>query len=342
MLRQHGQLNVAGRLQVRLHYFVLFLQLRLAAGQFDVDAMLPFLGLFAQGDVAEHAQEQRPPLLEINEAVGQLEVHRLAGAESDVAFQLCVKHLIGEMLLVNPEHRRHVLAPGVGAGEGPPHQFVGGQPDNFGIGTVDGQHDALGVGQPHAVVGILPDRAEAHFGEAQFFLRLLARRDVLHHPLVILDFAVGVAHRPRVLRYPNHRPVLAVNLRFKILHHSPLLHQLDELRPPVRVHIKQPRNVADARHQFLRGAVAVNARQRRIDIEIAPLRRGLEDARHRILKNAPVFFLRRLCRLFGLRALHRVNNRPQHQRRRQPVLHQIILRAGMDGIDRRRLIIQAA
>ena len=109
MLRQHGQLDFARHFQVLLHDFVLFLQLRLAAGQFGVHAMLAFLRLLAQGDVAEYAQQQRPALFQFNEAVGQLEVHRLAGAEGDVALQLRVKHSIRKVLLVGPQHSRQIL-----------------------------------------------------------------------------------------------------------------------------------------------------------------------------------------------------------------------------------------
>ena len=72
--------------------------------------VLPFLRLPPQGDVPEHAQQQRPALFHFNEAVRQLEVHRLAGSEGDVPLQLAVNPSIRKVPLVGPQHFRQILA----------------------------------------------------------------------------------------------------------------------------------------------------------------------------------------------------------------------------------------
>ena len=85
--------------------------------------------------------------------------------------------------------------------------------------------------------------------------------NVLHRPFIIEQAALGVADDPGVFGYPDHTPVLAIDLRLESGDDSILLDQPDEFLAPARLDVNLMLDIADRRDQFFRGIVAINSGQ---------------------------------------------------------------------------------
>ena len=86
-------------------------------------------------------------------------------------------------------------------------------------------------------------------------------------------------------------PSLRINFRFEAADRVVRLHQPDEFLAPAGLDVKAAGDVRDARHQFHRRVVAVNARQRDVRQQIMAVRRRAENAFHQMVEHAVVIFL---------------------------------------------------
>ncbi len=164
-------------------------------------------------------------------------------------------------------------------------------------------------------------------GAADLVLGALAFGDVLNGAFVVKQFPFRVAHGAAIFRNPDDRLVLAVNFRLETAQRVVLLHQADELVAPARFDVKIARDILDARHQFRRRFVTVDARQRHVRQQVMAVGRRAEDAFHKMVEYAVVIvlFLDQSDAL--LLPFHGAANGAPQPARLNLILRQIILRA---------------
>ena len=112
-----------------------------------------------------------------------------------------------------------------------------------------------------------------------------------------------------------------------------------EFRATTRVHIERAPDVRHALLQFRRRDVAVDARQRGVGHEIMPVRRRLKNAFHQVIENAVIFFFRRHGSHVDAMAFDGVSDGPLEPSGRELAFDEIILRAGVNGFDRKSFIV---
>ena len=129
-------------------------------------------------DIAEQTQhEQRPPV-DFDKRMGDLQRHRLAVVQGVLPFDFFLCGAGEKMFAMAHNHFRQIFRFGIDDGERLAFQRRRLHPDEFAKGVVDGDDDAVFIGQPHAVHGIFPDGTEKHFGTLQRGLRRAALGDV--------------------------------------------------------------------------------------------------------------------------------------------------------------------
>ncbi len=159
-------------------------------------------------------------------------------------------------------------------------------------------------------------------GPAQGALRRILRRHVLDRAFIGDDAPGPVAHRAGVLRNPDDRAVAPADLGIEIGDLVVRLHQGLEFEPPLGIDIELVGDVGQPVLQRRRIGIAVDARQRRIDVEIAPFRRGAENPLDGMLEEGAVAGIAGAQPLVGARrqpveAEHRRAERRQDHKRRE-------------------------
>ena len=111
---------------------------------------------------------------------------------------------------------------------------------------------ALDVPAKHILRHRLDQRMVQGFRVPHALLRLPPLGDVLDRALVVEEPALRIPNGAAILRNPNHRAVLPIDLRLKPGDGVLFLHQPDKLIAPALAHIKPPPDVGKALHQLLR------------------------------------------------------------------------------------------
>ncbi len=112
--------------------------------------------------------------------------------------------------------------------------------------------------------------------------------DILHRAFIANQLPRPVAYRAGIFRDPEAAARAMTDFGNKMGRHVIGLYQGAEFVAPAGMDIELGADVSQARDQFFGVAIAIDVAQRLIDGEIAAIRRGAEDAVHRMIEKGAI------------------------------------------------------
>ena len=243
LLGQHGQLNLAGHLEIVLHLQISGAQLLPALCQQSVHAPNLFVRKPLLSNIPENSlQPDNVARGVISRGLDYLHVKFLSAARRLIDF-----HRFISFARINDQFVVVLVLCGKFLGEKVEIGFT----DNFLASPA--QHLAkLGIGEGKAALQILAKNILRQgldqgmikcFRIAHVLFGLATLGDVLNRAFIVKQPPLDVAHGPAVLRNPDDGPVFAKHLRFESADCIVLLHQPHKLIAPVFLHVKSLANI---------------------------------------------------------------------------------------------------